>query len=131
MSAAPPLLREADRRRADGRELWLLRAQRGSGLPAPAFGLAAGLATFAVTALPALAPDADRDRALAFVASGAFFGVSIGMIGAIMPGVFAAALEELERLRPILPDAPEDLALFRRARTRLKIRPVSVATFHV
>ena len=119
MSGPAPFPQEEVRRRAEGSELWLLRAQRGSGLSPPLFGLLVGLLVAAVVGAAGLHPAIPARDLGSFAASGAFFGVSIGMICAIMPGVFSAAVRDTERLAPITQGTPEDLALLGRALVRM------------
>jgi len=107
------------RRRADGVELWFLRVHRHTGLPPVTFGVLVAIAVAAFVASGALHPDIPSAAAASFVASGAFFGVSLGMIAGIMPRLIDAARADLARIAPLYPDGAESLALVERALPRL------------
>lgn len=119
MTAPDALVGAEVGRRADGVELWFLRAHRRTGLPSIAFGLLVAFAVGALVASAALDPDVPSAATASFVASGAFFGVSVGMIAGIMPRLIDAARADLARLAPLFPNGRDDLETVGRALSRL------------
>ena len=103
MTTPEALISAKIRRRADGLELWFLRIRRTTGLPPSAFGVLVALAVTAIVASGALHPGIRSSDAALFLASGAFFGVSLGMIAGIMPRLIEAARADLAELAPLYP----------------------------
>ena len=119
MTTADALVEAETYRRADGVELWFLRIHRTTGLPPVAFGIAVAIAVTVFVASGALHPDIPSSEAKSFAASGAFFGVSLGVIAGIMPRLIDAARADLVRLAPLYPDEDASLAIISRALSRL------------
>ena len=117
-----PLPVDELRWRSDGRELWLLRLHRASRLPPTTFGIVVGVLVFAAVFSGSFYPGLPSHVADDFFTTGAFFAVSIGMICAIGPRVFAALIEDLERLFPVLSISEDERALYRSALLRLPPR---------
>lgn len=107
------------RARAQAPQLALLRVHRASRLPPWLFGILCGLATTIVVISPlwfGATGDVDGGNLLSV---GCFFGLSLGIIAAVTPRVFPAAVADLERLGPVLDLTDDERALVARALVRM------------
>lgn len=103
--------------RADGGELWMLRLKRWSRLPAPLFGLAAGLLVGGTVLLP-VAVGAPSDP-VDVVLSAAFFGMSIAVLAGFTPHVFNGAARDLGELAPVVGLSAEEATQLSSAMVRM------------
>lgn len=112
--------------RAGGEALWVLRAQRASRLPAPAFGLLSGALTAGVVLLPIiLGVSADAEDVLL---SAAFFGMSIAVLTGFTPHIFYGAARDLQELAPVIPLADDEAKELGRALVRMPRRSMLLYT---
>lgn len=104
--------------RAQSAELWLLRLQRASRLPAPLFGVVAGALVFVAVTTPIVAGYGVEAAMSEWLSGAMFFAVTIGVVAGFSAPVYRGAVEDLDALAPVLTLDDRERGLVRKSLVR-------------